>query len=270
MKSPADYIQFPKNEKKRTPEGVTLFLDFSTTVLLKAGEIARSYFDAKYTVEVKKDSSFVTQVDKEIDLYIRETIEQRFPDHGIFSEEYSEKSSSSSSYRWILDPIDGTFSFLSGIPFYSILLALEVDDQLVFGAMAFPELHRIYSGGIGCPPECNGKPLLNTRRQSLSSSLILTTDPCSLYSHDQPFTTALFKGCKAMRTWADSYAYAMLLDGKADIALDFGMKLWDCAAIIPILEASQCVYDFRKRTADTYDLISATHDTLLQEVLALR
>ncbi len=249
-----------------TETSVLAMRDFATRTVLQAGTITRSYFDASYTVETKADQTFVTQVDTEVDQYIRACIEETYPDHGILSEELDEKPSED-AFRWIIDPIDGTFSFVSGIPFYSILLALQKDGESVFGVVYFPELHKLVVGHRDHGAYVNNRKLHPERRVALKDALVLTADPAILYAQNSQLCTRLLAHCGAFRTWADAYAYVLLAEGKADLALDYGMKLWDVAALLPILQEAGVAYSLEKTDAGVYNLVAAAHNDLLQEVL---
>src|SRR5262252_2453278 len=126
-------------------------LQFAVQLAGEAGAITARYFKQSIVAERKADNSFVTIADREVERHIRARIEQEFPEHGILGEEEGEKSGRSGR-RWIVDPIDGTYSFVHGVPLYAILLGIEIEDEPVVGVVNLPELHEIVSAakGLGC------------------------------------------------------------------------------------------------------------------------
>src|SRR5437016_8701086 len=126
-------------------------LDFAVQLGRGAGEIANRYFKGSFVTERKFDDSFVTSADREVESYLRAAIQQAFPDDGILGEEEGEHSGTTSR-RWIIDPIDGTFSFVHGVPLYAVLIGLEVDREAVVGVVNLPALGElVYAArGLGC------------------------------------------------------------------------------------------------------------------------
>src|SRR5262249_45443863 len=120
------------------------FFPIISELSLKAGAIVRRHYNAPVEFECKDDNSPVTRADREVEIFLRESIEKRFPDHSILGEEFGE-TKKSSAYRWIIDPIDGTRSFVLRTPLFGVMIALERDGQPVLGSVYFPvqEQHLI-------------------------------------------------------------------------------------------------------------------------------
>src|SRR5215831_6766739 len=112
-------------------------LEFAVRVAREAGDITLKYFKRSPTPELKADNSFVTVADREVEQHLHDRIGNVFPDDAVLGEEDGE-SSGTSGRRWIVDPIDGTFSFVHGVPFYAVLIGLEIDDEAVMGAVSLP------------------------------------------------------------------------------------------------------------------------------------
>lgn len=211
-------------------------LDFAVELARNAGAITHRHFKGSFVAERKADNSFVTVADRETEKYLCASIEKTFPDDAILGEEEGEKPGRSNR-RWILDPVDGTYSFVHGVPLYGILIGLEVDDEAVLGVVSLPALDELVfaARGIGC--FWNDVPARVSSTESLSDALLLATDfgTCEQYGFGQA-AEILQKQVHARRTWGDAYGHVLVATGRADIMLDPIMNVWDCAALLPILE----------------------------------
>jgi histidinol-phosphatase len=211
-------------------------LDFAVRVAREAGDITYRYFRGSFAAERKADNSLVTAADREAERYIREGIEQAFPDDGILGEEEDERSGTSGR-RWIIDPVDGTYSFVRGVPLYAVLIGLEIDAESVLGVINLPALDEIVyaARGLGC--FWNGEPARVSSTPSLAEALLLATDFGS--GGEEGFALAmrnLQRHVESRRTWGDAYGHALVATGRADVMLDPAMNVWDCAALLPIVE----------------------------------
>ncbi len=211
-------------------------LDFAVELAHDGGNITYRHFKGSFVAERKADNSFVTVADRETEKYLRASIEKAFPHDGILGEEEGEKPGKSNR-RWILDPIDGTYSFVHGVPLYGVLIGLEVDDEPVLGVVNLPALNEVVyaARGIGC--FWNDAPARVSATESLSDALLLATDfgTCEQYGFGRA-AELLQRQVHARRTWGDAYGHVLVATGRADIMLDPIMNVWDCAALLPILE----------------------------------
>lgn len=245
-------------------------LDFTVRIAEEAGAITSGYFKKSIAVERKADNSFVTIADREAERHIRARIEKAFPDDGILGEEEGEKDSRSGR-RWIIDPIDGTYSFVHGVPLYAILLALEIDNEATIGVVNLPELNEIVfaAKGLGCFH--NDQPARVSTTKSLNEALLLCTDFGTCYQHG--FGAAcerLQQRVEARRTWGDAYGYVLVATGRAEIMLDPVMNVWDCAALAPILEeAGGNFTDWRGKKTIYGGNAIATNGVLFDEVMSV-
>ncbi len=214
-------------------------LDFAVDIALGAGEITRRHYQGSFVAERKADNSFVTIADREAETYLRTRIAAAFPDDSILGEEEGEESGSSKR-RWILDPIDGTYSFVHGVPLYGVLIGLELEDEPILGVVNLPALGElVYAArGLGC--FWNGEPAHVSATRSLDQALLLSTDfgVCEQYGFG-PAAEALQRQVHARRTWGDAYGHVLVATGRADIMLDPVMNIWDCAPLLPILEEAE-------------------------------
>lgn len=211
-------------------------LDFAVRLAREAGEIANRYFKGSFVTHRKADQTFVTTADRETESYLRAAITQAFPDDSILGEEEGEQIGTSDR-RWILDPIDGTFSFVHGVPLYAVLIGLEIDGEPVLGVANLPAIDEmVYAGtGLGC--FWNGEPAHVSTIHSLNDGLLLAPD---YGPNDEegfgPAIRCLQKMGPARRNWGDAYGHILVATGRAEVMLDPILDVWDCAALLPILE----------------------------------
>jgi len=245
-------------------------LDFAVELARGAGEITLKYFRKTPETTTKTDGSYVTIADREAEAYMRKEIAARFPDDGVLGEEEGE-SHGRSGRRWIIDPIDGTFAFVHGVPFYGVLIGLEIEGEMSVGVINIPALDELVSAakGVGC--FLNGEPARVSQTERLEDALLLSTDfsACERYGFGKA-AELLQARAKTSRTWGDCYGYVLVATGRADVMLDPVMNLWDCAALLPIMEEAGGTFtDWAGlRTASGGNSI-ATNGLLFAEVMRL-
>jgi histidinol phosphatase-like enzyme (inositol monophosphatase family) len=211
------------------------YLAFAVALAQEAGKIAMSYFRTELEVQSKADASPVTRADKETEQFIRAAIERQYPDHGILGEELGEVNAGA-RWRWIVDPIDGTQSFIHGVPLFTTLIGLECDGEPVLGVIHCPPQAETVAAaqGLGC--RWNGQPCRVSAVADLAQARLNVTDYADLLRRNPKLATALLGGVRMARGWADAYSYLLVATGRAEIALDPGMSAWDCAPLKPIVE----------------------------------
>lgn len=244
-------------------------LEFAVESAQLAGAYTLGFFNASTPVEMKADNTPVTAADRGAEERLRARIEKRYPKHGILGEEFGEKLGSEPA-RWILDPIDGTYSFISGVPLYAVLVALEWRGESVIGVIHLPALHETVfaAKGLGC--WWNGRRAHVSDVAELSQARLCNTGTKAMerYGRGAAFA-ALRDACYADRGWSDAYAYALVATGRAEIALDPAMSLWDTAALLPVItEAGGTLTDWRGKPTHTASEALATNGKLLPQVLA--
>lgn len=243
-------------------------MEFAVNMAQGAGEITLKYYQRSPETHTKDDGSLVTIADHEAESYLRREITREFPYDGILGEEEGE-TKGSSGRRWIIDPIDGTFAFVHGVPFYGVLIAVEQDGEPVIGVINIPALRETVYGAkdLGC--FYNGSKATVSSTSRVEDALLLCSDflACSRYGFGS-VASELQTRAKTSRTWGDCYGYVLLATGRADIMLDPVMNLWDCAALLPVVEAAGGTFtDWRGvRTVDGGNAI-ATNGRLFPEVM---
>jgi len=245
-------------------------LDFSVDIARGAGEVTTQYFKGSFKAERKSDNSFVTIADREAEQYLRSRIAAEFPDDSILGEEEGE-SKGKSGRRWILDPIDGTFSFVHGVPFYGVLVGLEIDDEPSVGVVNLPALDEIVYAATGLGCYWNGHATRVSTTASLDQALLLCTDfgVCEQYGFG-PAAVALQRKVHSRRTWGDAYGHVLVATGRADIMLDAVMNVWDCAALFPVLkEAGGTFTDWQGTPTIHGGNAIATNGGLFKEVIKI-
>ena len=243
-------------------------LDFSVDIARGAGEVTTQYFKGSFKAERKSDNSFVTIADREAEQYLRSRIAAEFPDDSILGEEEGE-SRGKSGRRWILDPIDGTFSFVHGVPFYGVLVGLEIDDEPSVGVVNLPVLDEIVYAATGLGCYWNGHATRVSTTASIDQALLLCTDfgVCEQYGFG-PAAVALQRKVHSRRTWGDAYGHVLVATGRADIMLDAVMNVWDCAALFPVLkEAGGTFTDWQGNSTINGGNAIATNGHLFEEVM---
>jgi histidinol phosphatase-like enzyme (inositol monophosphatase family) len=211
-------------------------LDFAVEAAWQAGRITLEYFQTGTAVERKADASPVTLADRRAEEKLRQCIRQAFPTHGILGEEYGE-TPGTAPYRWILDPLDGTRSFVQGVPLYGVMTGLEYAGQAILGVVHFPALgETVYAAkGEGC--HWNGRRAHVSTVARLEGAVVLATDVRMLYEQGRgPVFDTLQAMTQLQRTWGDCYGHILVATGRAEIMLDPILNIWDCAALQPILE----------------------------------
>lgn len=203
-----------------------------------AGRLTLEHFGTALDVELKGDESPVTIADRGAETLIRKELEAAFPDDGILGEEFGEKAGTSGR-RWIIDPIDGTQSFIRGVPLYGVLIGLEDQGRCVAGVMGFPPLSETYWAAEGGPAYRNGAEVHVDDSRSLADATLLSSD----IKHEQfgdrfESFDRLVHRVGRYRGWGDCYGYALVISGRAEIMVDPLLNPWDIAAILPILTAA--------------------------------
>lgn len=201
----------------------------------EAGEVTLRYFGGVVESEAKSDGSPVTRADREAEQLLRTRIGGRFPHHGILGEEFP-PTNEGADVRWILDPIDGTRSFMRGVPLYGVLIGVEVEGEPVVGVAHFPALGEMVSAGAGMGCHWNGNPIVVSGVDSLDRALVLTTDVERILSsgHGSGWRK-LQQASSFSRTWGDCYGHILVATGRAEVMVDPVLSPWDAGPLLTIL-----------------------------------
>jgi histidinol phosphatase-like enzyme (inositol monophosphatase family) len=223
-------------------------LDHARRIAREAGEGTLRYFQTSdLGTEHKGDGSPVTRADREAELFLREACRSAFPDDAFIGEEFGELPGAS-GWTWIVDPIDGTQSFVSGVPLFGTMIACVWQGRARAGVVYLPGLGECVSAGegLGCLWERTGREPVPARVRAcerLSDAMFLTTSP--EYFHQtgtRPVFDRLERAAGRTRGWSDCYAYVLLATGRADAIAEPLMKVWDKAALQVIVEEAGGVF----------------------------
>jgi histidinol-phosphatase len=178
----------------------------------------------------------VTEADQAAEKALRARIEAERPRDGVVGEEYGE-TTGSGDRRWILDPIDGTKSYVRGIPAWGTLIALERDGEIVVGVVSAPALRRRWWASRGAGALADGKPIRVSRVSAIEDALLCYTSSPAFEEHGlgEEFR-ALAARCWAARGFSDYWAHVLVAEGSADLAVEPVMNLWDNAPLQVIVE----------------------------------
>lgn len=223
-------------------------LQFALDISMQAEAIAMKYFlNENLQVDVKADQSPVTVADRGAEEFLRGKLHQEFPDDAIMGEEFGSQDGTS-GYRWILDPIDGTKSFIHGVPLFGMLIGLQLADECVAGICRIPALKEVVyarRGGGAWWQRGSREPVPArvSQTQSLQESLFLFTAVEGWQEIDRyELLGQLSSACRLSRSWGDCYGHLLVATGRADFMIDPLLAEWDAAALIPIVEEAGGVF----------------------------
>lgn len=214
------------------------YRDFIATLAAESGDFILPFFGrADLAVEAKDDASPVTAADRGAEELLRRRIEARFPGHGIIGEELGNVREDA-ELTWVLDPIDGTKSFISAVPLWGTLIALLHHGEPVLGCIHQPVLGQLLIGD-GRTTTLNGRPVRCRPTARLEQATVLTSDHLNLARYqDGPACERLLERARLVRTWGDCYGYLLIASGWADLSLDPIMNPWDIAALVPVVRGA--------------------------------
>jgi histidinol phosphatase-like enzyme (inositol monophosphatase family) len=241
-----------------------------------AGAAIRPFFRARYDMEYKSDQSPVTEADRAAEAAIRAILEKERPQDGIIGEEYGSVREDAERV-WILDPIDGTRSFISGRPIFGTLIALTQAGWPTIGIIDQPIAQERWAGMTGQPTTFNGKAVRTRSCQALAGAGIATTSPHLFDDGDVPHYMALVAAVSGGSPrqgpvyGGDCYNYGLLASGFLDIVIESGLKSYDFAALVPVVEGAggtMCDWNGEPLTADSEGHVLALGDPArLEDVL---
>jgi len=213
-----------------------------------AGDTALGYFGSRLDVELKGDGSPVTRADREAEQAARSWIEARFPADGVLGEEFGE-TRPGARRRWLLDPVDGTKSFVKGVPLWGTLIAVVEADQVLAGALAFPATGEVIAAARGEGAWRDGVRLRVSEVATIAGATCVSTD---LAFRDTPALGARWRALgeqgAVQRTWGDCFGYRMVAEGGAEAMTDARLNPWDAASVMVVVEeAGGVCFDWQGR-----------------------
>lgn len=242
-------------------------LDIARRAAIVAGDVIMPLYNAGVAVELKSDRTPVTLADRNAELAIREFLERECPTHGIIGEEFEEKAGDG-RHRWVLDPIDGTKSFIHHVPLFGTLVALERDGVPVVGVIACHAVGETVSAAKGLGTTLNGEPCRVSSVASLDDATVTMTSVSRMLRGRAEGLARLSSECALARAWGDCYGYLMVATGRADVMLDPVMNIWDAAALYPVITEAGGGFSQWDGTAGVGDSVVATNGLLHDAVLA--
>lgn len=226
------------------------------------GDTTLDYYQRSFELQFKSDDSPVTNADRNAERTIRDLINKHFPDHGIIGEEFG-RENEDSDIVWVLDPIDGTQSFIHGVPFYTTLIGILVKNRPEVGVIYAPALGEMASAATGFGAALNGDPMKVRTCKDLEKATFLSTDVTTYSEHGYgDALKQLLEKCRIHRTWGDAYGHMMVAAGRADFMIDPILNIWDAAALLPIVkEAGGSFSDLSgNETIQTGSALSTSHE----------
>ncbi|GAB4501850.1 MAG: inositol monophosphatase family protein [Anaerolineales bacterium] len=256
-------------------------LNFATDLAYRAGRITLGYFQSGIRPDFKADDSPVTAADRAAEEFIRGEIEKNYPAHAILGEEFGEHagtssgastgSSSGASHRWLIDPIDGTKSFMRGIPLYGVLIGLEIEGVIQVGAAYYPGTDEMLCAADGLGAWWNGRRARVSEQADLKRAYVCYTNVRNMAKHGRGAAWEKINAATyASRGWSDAYGYLAVATGRAEVMLDPIMNSWDCGPFPVIFrEAGGFFGSWSGTPGHTFNEALACNAALLPEVLRL-
>ena len=243
------------------------YLDAVAELAALTGDFAMSHYGTELIVDIKQDGSPVTIADRGAEEKARTWIEKRFPEDGILGEEFADVRPDARR-RWIIDPIDGTKSFVRTVPLWGTLVAVTEGDSVLAGCAYFPAVAETVVAAVGEGCFWNGTQCRVSSKSNISDSTILITDERFA---ERPARAAAWRqlalAAGVARTWGDCYGYLLLATGRAEVMVDDVVSPWDAAALYPIVtEAGGSFTDWRGRATAFGGDIIATNSALARPV----
>lgn len=245
--------------------------DLAIEAAKKAGQHALSYFDADVNVEWKKDDSPVTIADRQSEELLRKLILEKFPDDGFLGEEYGD-TAGTSGYRWIIDPIDGTRSFVRGVPLWATLVGLEYQGESIIGVAEVPALKQTYRAMKGAGAYRDDRKIHVSDVDSLEKAhLYYSSFNWFLNAGKEGMFLDLIRETERQRGFGDFYGFVLVAQGAGDIMLEYGCHAWDlCALMAIVTEAGGKLTNWsNESTIYSHDVIATNgrlHETVLSKL----
>jgi myo-inositol-1(or 4)-monophosphatase len=250
---------------------LNLIYEFAVETAYLAGRSTLAHFQTGVETMTKSDQTPVTIADRTAEGIIRSRIENRFPTHAILGEEFGASGRESASHRWIIDPIDGTKSFVRGVPLYGVLIGVEIEGSVEVGCVYLPALDIMLAAATGLGCWINGRRALVSTTTSLNQAYFSCTSVQNFYRTGRLGAwDRLQRKCYFQAGWGDAYGYVLAASGQIDCMLDPAMNIWDCAPFPPIFrEAGGYFGDWQGNPTIYGNEGLATNPSLLPEIVTL-
>ncbi len=248
----------------------SLLLEAVSEVARVAGAVANRYFTSRLHVETKFDGSPVTLADRAAEAAAREWIARRFPHDDVLGEELGSVDRGAAR-RWIIDPIDGTKSYVRGVPLWGTLIAVAEEERVLASAMYFPALEELLCAAVDLGCWWNGGRSSVSTVDRLAEATVLTTDErFAAAPAREPAWRRFAPRAAVSRSWGDCYGYLLVATGRAEVMVDGALAAWDTAALFPaITEAGGVFTDWHGRSTAFGGSAIATNAALAVHVRGL-
>jgi histidinol-phosphatase len=233
-----------------------------------AGEVIMPLFRSGFGVELKADGTPVTEADRRAEMAMRDFLERECPGHAIVGEEFGE-TPGSTSYRWLLDPIDGTKSFVHRVPLFGTLVSLELDGVPLVGVIACHAAGETVSAAAGLGAHLGDSPIRVSDIGRLDDATVLVTSTRGIAERSRIVLETLHRRPRLLRTWGDCYGYLAVATGRAEVMLDPVMNRWDASALYPVIREAGGAISTWTGDSDIGDSVAASNGLLHEELLEL-
>jgi len=229
----------PSSERRTD---LPLLLEAVQELSRRAGSIALRHFRSALTVEAKADGSPVTIADRSAEQAAREWITSRFPDDGILGEEFGSHLPNAKR-RWLIDPVDGTKTFVRGVPLWGTLIAVCEAENVLAGAAFFPAVDEMLAAATGLGCWWNGTRARVSTTSDIADATVLTTDERFKRRVEvREGWRRLAEEAAISRSWGDCYGYLLVATGRADVMVDAVVRPWDAAPLLPAITEAGGVF----------------------------
>lgn len=248
------------------------YIQFANELAELSGSVIRRYYRKPVPVESKNDMSPVTAADKQTEMVLRNRIEREFPDHGIQGEEFG-LLRGDADYKWVIDPIDGTTSFLIGRPLFGTLIALTYQDKPILGVIDQPINHERWVGALGYKTIMNDTNIGVAKVKPLSNAILCTTADYYFQPEELKAFQAVSSKVQYTIYGGDCYNYGLLAQGSVDLIIEAGLKPHDFLALSIIVESAGGIFTDWEGNAITRDsdgkVIAASCKSLHEKALKM-
>ncbi|PIR31917.1 MAG: histidinol-phosphatase [Alphaproteobacteria bacterium CG11_big_fil_rev_8_21_14_0_20_44_7] len=249
-------------------ESLQTLTDFAEYLADEAGKVIRPYFRQNFAVSNKENGTPVTDADKKAEEVMRKLIDINYPDHGIFGEEFGEENTDK-EYVWVLDPIDGTTSFISGRPTFGILISLLKNKKPIIGVVDQPIIAERWVGADK-KTELNYNKIRTRKCNMLEEAVFATTSPDLFQPTEKPMVENIVRHAEITIYGGDCYSYGQLAMGGVDVVVESGLQPYDFMALVPVVEnAGGIITDWKGEKLSLYSKgdVIACGDAILHQKL---
>ena len=227
----------PQSSAKGAVADRANFASFAVELADIAAPIAMQWFRHGLAIDLKADRSPVTEADRTVEAELRSAISARFPGHGILGEEHG-RERLDAEVVWVVDPIDGTRSFITGMPLWGTLIAVVVRGSLEIGVISAPATSERWVGERNQPTTLNGSPCRTSGCRELAQARLFTTSPYYLHADERARFEALMAKAHTTRFNGDCYTYGLLASGHVDLIVECRLEPFDYCALVPVVEGA--------------------------------